>query len=103
MDVVPLALTVTAYLAAIVIPLVLLPLVLERKLGLPYNSVRSRLLAWSAFIVLMLAVSLASASVVGTWDAGTWASLAVLLALAVGWDLYDMKTRRIPQGRHPAR
>lgn len=103
MDLVPLVLTVTAYLAAIVGPLVLLPLFLERRLGIPYNSVRSRLLAWSTFIVLLLAVSLASTSVVGTWDAGTWASLAVLLALAVGWDLYDMKTRRIPQGRHPTR
>lgn len=101
MDVVPLVLTVAAYLAAIVVPLVLLPLFLERRLGVPYNSVRSRLLAWSTFVVIVLATSLASASVVGTWSADTWASLAVLLAFAVAWDLYDMKTRRIPRGRHP--
>lgn len=103
MDLVALVLTVAAYLAAIVVPLVLLPLALERRLGLPYNSVRSRLLAWSVFVALMLTVSVASPTIVATWDAGTWAGFAVFIAAAVAWDLYDMKTRRIPRGHHPTR
>ena len=102
MDVLALLLTLIAYVTAIVIPLILLPLYLERRVALPYNSVRSRLLAWGVFATVMATISLAS-PVAATWDADVWISFAILIAVGAGWDIYDMKTRRIPQERHPTR
>lgn len=102
MDPAALVFVVAAYIVAVVGPLVLLPLALERAAGWPYNSVRSRVVAWAAFAGLLVVVSLAS-RVADAWSTGTWISMAVLVLAALGWDLYDMKTRRIPAGRHPTR
>jgi hypothetical protein len=102
MELVTLALTIVVYLAAILGPLVLLPLALERYAGLPYNSVRSRLMAWGTFAGLMASVALSLPADVA-WNLDTWVSFVVLVLAAAGWDLYDMKTRRIPAARHPLR
>lgn len=91
-----------AYALAVVFPLILMPKILDARGDLPYNSVASRLLAWSSFAALIVAIS-ALVPIGETWDAGRWALLLAAIALAAAWDLYDLKTRRIPMGRHPDR
>lgn len=98
-DGVGLAALVAAYIVSVAVPLVLLPWILDRRGELPYNSVRSRLLAWSTFAALMAAVTVWGAR--AAWDAWAWAVFAGLIAFAAFWDIRDMKARRIPRDRHP--
>lgn len=93
---------VLAYVAAISFPLVILPWILDRRGDLPYNSVASRLLAWTSFGVLLAAVSALGAGGLA-WDPWAWVALVAVLAFAAGWDIRDLKLRRIPHGRHPDR
>lgn len=99
-DVLRLAALVAAYIVSIAVPLVILPWILDRRGDLPYNSVRSRLLAWSTFAALMVAVTAWGAGGLA-WDAWAWALFAGVIAFATLWDIRDMKTRRIPRARHP--
>jgi hypothetical protein len=99
-DVVGLAALVAAYVASIAFPLVVLPWILDRRGDLPYNSVASRLVAWGSFTALLVAVSAIGANGLA-WDPWAWAALLGAVAFAAGWDIRDLKTRRIPRGRHP--
>lgn len=101
MNVVGMALVALAVVASVALTLVLLPKWLEARGDLPYNSVRSRLVAWFAFGTLLTTIAALAGGT--AWDAGAWASWLALLAVAVAWDLYDLRTRRIPRGRHPDR
>jgi len=91
---------VAAYALSIGFPLVLLPWILDRRGDLPYNSVGSRLVAWSSFTALMIAVSTLGANGL-SWDSWAWAGFLGVIAFAAYWDIRDLKRRRIPEGRHP--
>jgi len=95
-----LVLLVGAYVASIAFPLVVLPWFLDRRGDLPYNSVASRLLAWTSFAATLIAVSTLGAGGL-SWDPFTWAVFLGVIVLAAYWDIRDMKLRRIPRGRHP--
>ncbi|MGQ0798137.1 MAG: hypothetical protein ACT4OI_09815 [Methanobacteriota archaeon] len=95
-----LILLVAAYVVAIAAPLILLPWALDRRGLLPYNSVRSRLLSWLSFAVLVAAIS-ALAGARFPWDPWSSVGFIAFVAFAAWWDIRDMRLRRIPQGRHP--
>src|SRR3990170_346471 len=100
-DLLQAAVASAAGIASIVLCLVFLPRLLERRGDLPYNSVRSRLVAWAVFRAMMTTIGAAAGGL--GWPASTWAVDLGLLAFAALWDVYDLKTRRIPRGRHPDR
>lgn len=99
-DFLQLGVLVAAYVVSIAFPLVIVPWVLDRRGDLPYNSVRSRLLAWSSFAALMAAVTAWGAGGIA-WEPWAWAVFAGVIAFAAWWDIRDMMLRRIPRGRHP--
>lgn len=101
MDPIATALAWTAAGAAILFCLVLLPRILDRRGDLPYNSVASRAVAWSSFASLLAVVVVASGGL--GWSPTDWVLVYALIGFAALWDLYDLKTRRIPRGRHPDR
>lgn len=103
MDIVTIVLLGIAYALSIVFPLVLLPRILDARGDLPYNSVASRALAWSSFAALMIAVSTLSPVGALAWNLGQWALVLAAIAFAAAWDIFDLKRRRIPMGRHPDR
>lgn len=97
-----LVLALIATIFAVAVPLVLIPWLLDKRGDLPYNSVRSRLLAWFTFSAFMAAIA---TFLLGglTWEPWTWVAFAAVLAFAAAWDIFDMKRRRIPRDRHPSR
>lgn len=99
MDVLTMILVALAGAASVLLALVGLPKLLEMHGDLPYDSVGSRLVAWSAFAALMVAI----ASLAGGlgWNATMWAAALLFLGFAALWDVYDLITRRIPRGRRP--
>lgn len=92
---------IVAYVASITFPLVVMPWILDRRGVLPYNSVRSRVLAWASFAALMSAISALGPTGPVFANLETWAGLLALIGIAAGIDLWDLRTRRIPRGRHP--
>jgi len=100
-DVLVLAAMVAAYVASIAFPLVVVPWVLDRRGVLPYNSIASRVVAWTSFAALMSAISSLGPMGPAFRNLETWAGLLALIAIAAGIDLWDLRTRRIPRGRHP--
>ncbi len=102
MSFVELLLLALAYAASVAIPLVVMPWVLDRRGDLPYNSIPSRVLAWTTFAALIVAVSALGAGGLA-WDVTAWAAVLGAILIAALWDIRDMKTRRIPRGRHPER
>lgn len=92
---------VAAYLASIVFPLVLLPWFLDRRGDLPYNSVRSRLLAWTVFAALLSTVTTLAPPGRSLWESGAMTGLLGLVAIAAAIDIWDLRRRRIPRARHP--
>lgn len=103
MDLITLVLFGIVYAISIIFPLVLLPKMLDARGDLPYNSVASRLLAWSSFAALMVAISALGPVGALAWDLNQWGVFLAAIAVAAAWDIYDLKTRRIPRGRHPDR
>ena len=95
-------LALVATIFAVVVPLILIPWLLDKRGDLPYNSVRSRLLAWFTFAALMAAIAAFFLGAL-SWEPWQWAAFVGTVAFAAGWDIFDMKRRRIPRGRHPSR
>jgi small-conductance mechanosensitive channel len=95
------ALSFGATVAAIVIPFVVVPEILERK---GYN-IRSRFvrgIVWVSFLAIVLVPAAARGYLMSVTNLADWLILAVALVVAVLYDYYRLNPEKIPWARAKA-
>ncbi len=98
-DIVETVVIVSATVAAIVVPFVVVPEILERKGGYNPRSRFVRAVVWASFLAIILVPAIASGFLPSVTNLVDWLIFLVAMAIAVLYDYYRLNPEKVPWAR----
>ena len=95
-DVLQAAGIVIATVAAIVVPFVVIPEILERKGGYSPRSGFVRAVVWASFLAIILVPAIASGFLFSVTNLVDWLLFLVAMAVAVLYDYFRLNPEKVP-------
>ena len=92
------AIIIVAAFAAVLVPFVVLPELLERA-GYNPRSVSARGIVWVSFLVIVLVPAIATGFLFSVRNPVDWLLFVVFLIVAILYDYYRLNPDRIPWAR----
>ena len=97
-DLVVNAIIVVATFAAVLVPFVVLPEILERH-GYDPHSAFVRGLVWVSFLAIVLIPAIATGFLFSVRNVADWVLLVVFLVVAILYDYYRLNPGKVPWSR----